>query len=89
MHPLELFDRFRRWFGWVAPGRQLWKRKPEQVAPDRSDDWLLEPPSLEEALLLSLSWMKSGPCFVISNSVWKCGNATAAVFDQPAHLLLP
>ena len=47
MHPLELFDRFRRWFGWVAPGHQLWERKPEQVAPDRSDDWLLEPPSLE------------------------------------------
>ena len=52
MHPLELFDRFRRWFGWVAPGRQLWERNPEQVAPDRSDDWLLEPPSLEEARLL-------------------------------------
>ena len=52
MHPLELFDRFRRWFGWVAPGHQLWERKSEQVAPDRSDDWLLEPPSLEEARLL-------------------------------------
>ena len=52
MHPLELFDRFRRWFDWVAPGRQLWKRKPEQVAPDCSDDWLLEPASLEEARLL-------------------------------------
>ena len=44
MHPLELFDRFRRWFGWVAPGRQLWERKPEQVAPDRSDDWVLNEP---------------------------------------------
>ena len=52
MHPLELFDRVRRWFGWVAPGRQLWKRKPEQVAPDCSDDWLLEPASSEEARLL-------------------------------------
>ena len=52
MHPLELFDRFRRWFDWVAPGHQLWERNPEQVAPDRSDDWLLEPPSLEEARLL-------------------------------------
>ena len=52
MHPLELFDRFRRWFGWVAPGRQRWDRNAEQVAPDRSDDWLLEPPSLEEARLL-------------------------------------
>ncbi len=52
MHLLELFDRFRRWFGWIAPGRQLWERNPEQVAPDRSDDWLLEPPSLDEARLL-------------------------------------
>ena len=52
MHPLELFDRFRRWFVRIAPESQLWKRKPEQVAPDRFDDWLLEPPSLEEASLL-------------------------------------
>ena len=52
MHPLELFDRFRRFFGWVAPGRQRWDRNPEQVAPDRSDDWLLAPPSLAEARLL-------------------------------------
>ena len=52
MHPLELFDRFRRWFGWIAPWRQLWERNPEQVAPDRSADWLLEPPNLEEARLL-------------------------------------
>ena len=52
MHPLELFDRFRRWFGCVAPGRQPWERKPEQVAPDRSDDWLLAPTSMEEERLL-------------------------------------
>ena len=52
MHPLELFDRFRRWFGWLSPGRQLWDRNPQQVAPDRSDDWLLEPASIEEACLL-------------------------------------
>ena len=52
MHPLELFDRFRRWFGWVVPDHQRWDRHPEQVAPDHSDDWLLEPPSLEEARLL-------------------------------------
>ena len=31
MHPLELFDRFRRWLGWVSPGCQLWERKPQQV----------------------------------------------------------
>ena len=29
MHPRELFDHFRRWLGWVAPGRQLWERNPE------------------------------------------------------------
>ena len=52
MHPLELFDRFRRSFGWVVPGHRLWDRNPGQVAPKRSDDWLLEPASLEEARLL-------------------------------------
>lgn len=52
MHPLELFDRFRRWFGWMSLGRQLWDRNPQQVAPDQSDDWLLEPASIEEARLL-------------------------------------
>ena len=52
MHPLELFDRFRRWFGWLLLGRQIWDRNPKQVAPDRTDDWLLEPASLEEARLL-------------------------------------
>ena len=52
MHPLELFDRFRRRFGWVLPGLRLWDRKPEQVAPAHRDDWLLEPANLEEARLL-------------------------------------
>ena len=37
MHPLELFDRCRCWFGWIAPGRQLWKRNPDEVAPDRTE----------------------------------------------------
>ena len=52
MHPLDLFDRFRRGFSWVLPGRQLWDRRPDQVAPEQTDDWLLEPASLEEARLL-------------------------------------
>ena len=52
MHPLGLFDRFRRWFSWVLPGRQIWDRNPEQVAPDPSEDWLLEPASVDEARLL-------------------------------------
>ena len=85
MHPLELFDRFRRWFGWVAPGRQLWERNPEQVAPDHSDVWLLESPSLGMHVGCFLNWMRKGPCVATSNSAWKCGNVTAAVFDQPDH----
>ena len=52
MQPLELFDRFRRCLGWFAPGHQMREGNPEQGAPDRSDDWLLEPPCLEEARLL-------------------------------------
>ena len=52
MHPHELFDRFRRWFGSMSPGRQLWDHNPQHVAPDRSDDWLPEPASIEEACLL-------------------------------------
>ena len=51
MHPLELFDSFRRWIGWVVPDHQRWDRHPEQVASDHYDDRLLEPPSLEEARL--------------------------------------
>ena len=51
MHPLELFDRFRRWFSWALLGRQIWDRNAQQVAPDRNDDWLLEPASFEEARL--------------------------------------
>ena len=52
MHPLELFDRYRRWFDWFLLSHQRRKRSPEQVASDRSEDWLLEPPSLEETRLL-------------------------------------
>jgi len=52
MHPLELFDRLRRLFGLVVPGWHAWNRHPEEVAPDHSEDWLMEPASLEEARLL-------------------------------------
>ena len=52
MHPLELFDRFRRWFSWAFPDRHVWNRNAKQVAPDRTNDWLLEPASAEEARLL-------------------------------------
>ena len=90
MHPLELFDRSRRWFDWVLPGRQLWERNPDQVAPNRCDDWLLEPPSLEGRLVCCfLNWMRSGPCFATSNSAWKCGSGMDAVSEHPSLLLLP
>ena len=52
IHPLELFDRFRRWLGWFFPGRKALDRNPQQLAPDRSNDWLLAPASIEEARLL-------------------------------------
>ena len=89
MHPLELFDRFRRWFSWVLPGRQPWDRNPEQVAPDRSDDWLLEPASLEEARLLFLNWMKSGLCSATSNSAWRYGSGTAGLSECQANWCQP
>ena len=53
MHPLDLFDRFRRdWFGWLPPLQRIWDRSPQQVAPDQAHDWLLEPVNAEEACLL-------------------------------------
>ena len=52
MHPLELFDRFRRWFSWASPGGERWERTPDQMAPDQTEDWLLEPVSQEEACAL-------------------------------------
>lgn len=39
MHPLEVFNRFRRLFCWALPGRQPWDRKPEHVAPERPENW--------------------------------------------------
>ena len=81
MHPLDLFDRFRRWFGWALPGRQPWDRKPWQVAPERPDDWLLEPRVWKRPVCCFRNWMKSGPCFATSNSAWKCGSVTDVVSD--------
>ena len=69
MHPLELFDRFRRLFGWVAPGCQRWDHNPEQVAPNRSDDWLLEPPSLEEARLINTVRERQIPAIFCESTV--------------------
>ena len=52
MHPLELFDRYRRIvFGWF-PNRQRWDRTPAEAAPLPAQDWLLEPLNREEAIEL-------------------------------------
>ena len=48
-----MFDRFRRdWFSWLPPLQRIWDRSPQQVAPDKAHDWLLEPVNAEEACLL-------------------------------------
>ena len=53
MHPLDLFDRFRRvWLGWLPPLQRILDRSPQQVAPDQAHDWLLEPVNAEEACVL-------------------------------------
>ena len=52
MHPLDLFDRFRRGAALLSPLRRLWDRSPDEVAPAQNEDWLLEPVSREEACLL-------------------------------------
>ena len=53
MHPLDLFDRFRRvGFSRSSPLQRIWDRSPQQVAPDPAHDWLLEPVNAEEACSL-------------------------------------
>ena len=88
MHPLELFDRFRRWFSWALPDVQIWDRNPDQVAPDRNDDWLLEPASLEEARLLFPQLDEERALLATSNSAWRCVNVTDVVFDRRSKSLL-
>ena len=52
MHPLDLFDRFRRALASLVRIGGLWDRSPADVAPEQSEDWLLEPVNQEEACLL-------------------------------------
>ena len=52
MHPLDLFDRARRAVFRLLPFRTAWERTAQEVAPDRHEDWLLEPLSREEACCL-------------------------------------
>ena len=52
MHPLEIFGQWRqRWFGWL-PILQRWERSAKEVAPERQDDWLLDPINQQEASAL-------------------------------------
>ena len=41
----------QRWFGWF-PILQRWERSAKEVAPERQDDWLLDPINQQEASAL-------------------------------------
>ena len=52
MHLLETLGQWRkRWFGWL-PIRHWWERSARQVAPEKQDDWLLDPINQQEASAL-------------------------------------
>ena len=52
MHLLETLGQWRkRWFGWL-PIRQRWEPSARQVAPEKQDDWLLDPINQQEAFAL-------------------------------------
>ena len=52
MHPLDLYDQWRRRMLRWLPVRQAFDRTPGDVAPHGSEDWLLEPIDAEEACRL-------------------------------------
>ena len=52
MHPLDLYDQWRRRILRWLPIRQGFDRTPDAVAPHGSEDWLLEPIDAEEACRL-------------------------------------
>ena len=55
MHPLQLFDQWRRRLvGWL-PIKQRWERTAKEVAPKAWEDWLLEPLNEYEATELLLN----------------------------------
>ena len=49
MHPLDLYDQWRRRLLRWLPVRQAFDRTPGDVAPHGSEDWLLEPIDADEA----------------------------------------
>jgi len=52
MHPLDLYDQWRRRVLRWLPIRQAFDRTPDDVAPHGSEDWLLEPVDVDEACRL-------------------------------------
>ena len=52
MHPLDLYDQWRRRLLRWLPVRQAFDRTPDAVAPQGSEDWLLEPIDADEACRL-------------------------------------
>ncbi|EAR18925.1 hypothetical protein ACLM44_03580 [Synechococcus sp. W2B2] len=52
MHPLDLYDQWRRRVLRWLPIRQAFDRTPDDVAPHGSEDWLLEPIDVDEACRL-------------------------------------
>ena len=52
MHPLDLYDQWRRRLLRWLPIRQAFDRTPDDVAPHGSEDWLLEPIDVDEACRL-------------------------------------
>ena len=52
MHPLDLYDQWRRRLLRWLPVRQAFDRTPGDVAPHGSEDWLLEPIDADEACRL-------------------------------------
>lgn len=52
VHPLDLYDQWRRRILRWLPIQQGFDRTPDAVAPHGSEDWLLEPIDVEEACRL-------------------------------------
>ena len=48
VHPLDLLDTVRRWL----PGAARWHRDSRALRPEASEDWLLEPTTRDDAVLL-------------------------------------
>ena len=51
-HPLQLFDQWRRSISKWIPIKPRWDRSARDIAPNASEDWLLEPLNECEAVEL-------------------------------------